>query len=97
MSNSAMIDQKGRLKFPATLLPALKVFSAEFFITSVDGSSSASTRGWSGTKSRTDWSTCAHNENNQKLLVRAKYFGEAVAMNNQGRVLIRSFCGAVRT
>ena len=34
MSNSAMVDQKGRLKIPATLLPALKGVSAEFFITS---------------------------------------------------------------
>jgi len=39
MSNSVMIDQKGRLKIPATLLPALKRSGTEFYITSEDGSS----------------------------------------------------------
>jgi len=39
MSNSAMVDQKGRLKIPATLLPALKGSGTEFYITSEDGSS----------------------------------------------------------
>jgi hypothetical protein len=38
MSNSAMVDQKGRLKSSRTLLPALNGFSAEFFITGEDGS-----------------------------------------------------------
>ncbi len=31
---------------------------------------------------------CSHNGNNQKLLVRAKYFSRAVEMDEQGRVLI---------
>ena len=31
---------------------------------------------------------CSHNGNNQKLLVRAKYFGQTVAMNNQDSVQI---------
>jgi len=39
MSNSAMIDQKGRLKIPATLVPELKGSGTEFFITSEGGSS----------------------------------------------------------
>jgi DNA-binding transcriptional regulator/RsmH inhibitor MraZ len=39
MSNSAMVDQKGRLKIPATLLPALEGSGTEFYITSEDGSS----------------------------------------------------------
>ncbi|PYU54246.1 MAG: hypothetical protein DMG56_27360 [Acidobacteria bacterium] len=34
MSNSAMVDQKGRLKIPATLFPMLKGSGTEFFITS---------------------------------------------------------------
>jgi len=32
MSNSAMVDQKGRLKIPPTLLPTLKGSGTEFFI-----------------------------------------------------------------
>ncbi len=39
MSNSAMVDQKGRLKIPATLLPTLKESGTEFYITGEDGSS----------------------------------------------------------
>ncbi len=39
MSNSAMVDQKGRLKIPVALLPALKGSGTEFYITSEDGSS----------------------------------------------------------
>jgi hypothetical protein len=37
MSNSAMVDQKGRLKIPVTLLPAVKGSGIEFYITSEDG------------------------------------------------------------
>jgi DNA-binding transcriptional regulator/RsmH inhibitor MraZ len=39
MSNSAMVDQKGRLKIPATLLPAVKGSGTELYVTSEDGSS----------------------------------------------------------
>jgi hypothetical protein len=39
MSNSAMVDQKGTLKIPVTLLPAVKGSGTEFYITSEDGSS----------------------------------------------------------
>ena len=34
-----MVDQKGRLKIPVTLLPTLKGSGTEFYITSEDGSS----------------------------------------------------------
>jgi DNA-binding transcriptional regulator/RsmH inhibitor MraZ len=34
-----MVDQKGRLKIPATLLPTLKGSGTEFYITGEDGSS----------------------------------------------------------
>ncbi len=81
MSNSAMIDQKGRLKIPATLLPALKGSSTEFFITSEGGSSVRiyPRLVWNQVEERLEH-LCAHNGNNQKLLVRAKYFGQVVAM-----------------
>jgi hypothetical protein len=39
MGNSAMVDQRGRLKIPVTLLPAVKGSGTEFYITSEDGSS----------------------------------------------------------
>jgi hypothetical protein len=81
MSNSAMVDQKGRLKIPATLLPALKGSSTEFFITSEGGSSVRiyPRLVWNQVEERLEH-LCAHNGNNQKLLVRAKYFGQGVAI-----------------
>ena len=39
MSNSAMVDQKSRLKIAATLLPTLKGSGTEFYISGEDGSS----------------------------------------------------------
>jgi DNA-binding transcriptional regulator/RsmH inhibitor MraZ len=39
MSNSAMVDQKGRLKISVTLFSMLKRSGTEFYITSEDGSS----------------------------------------------------------
>ncbi len=39
MSNSAKVDQKGRLKIPVTLLRMLKRSGTEYYITSEDGSS----------------------------------------------------------
>src|SRR5439155_890514 len=79
MSNSAMIDQKGRLKIPATLVPELKGSGTEFFITSEGGSSVRiyPMQVWSQVEERREHLCC-----------RTKYFGQAVAMNNQGRVLI---------
>jgi len=39
MSNSAMVDQKGRLKIPVTLFPMLKRSGTELYVTSEDGCS----------------------------------------------------------
>jgi len=80
-----VVDQKGRLKIPATLLPALKGVSAEFFITS-EGASLVRIYPrlvWNQVEERLEH-LCAHNANNQKLHVRAKYYGQAVAMNRAG-------------
>jgi MraZ protein len=89
MSNSATIDQKGRLKIPVTLLHKLNGSSTEFYITSEDGSSVRiyPMQVWNRVEERLE-RLCSHNGNNQKLLVRAKYFGQAVTMDKQGRVLI---------
>ena len=37
MSNSAKVDQKGRLKIPVTLLPMLRRSGTELYVTSEDG------------------------------------------------------------
>src|SRR6266404_3272212 len=89
MSNSAMVDQKGRLKIPVTLLSMLKKSGTELYVTSEDGYSVRiyPMRVWNQVEERLE-RLCSHNRNNQKLLVRAKYFGRAVTMDKQGRVLI---------
>lgn len=89
MSNSAMVDQKGRLKIPVTLFPMLKRSGTELYVTSEDGYSVRiyPMQVWRQVEERLE-RLCSHNRNNQKLLVRAKYFGRAVTMDKQGRVLI---------
>ena len=89
MSNSATVDQKGRLKIPVTLLSMLKGSGTELYVTSEDGCSVRiyPMRVWNQVEERLE-RLCSHNSNNQKLLVRAKYFGQAVTMDKQGRVLI---------
>jgi MraZ protein len=89
MSNLARVDQKGRLKIPVTLLPMLKGSGTELYVTSEDGYSVRiyPMQVWNQVEERLQ-RLCSHNRNNQKLLVRAKYFGRAVTMDKQGRVLI---------
>ena len=79
MSKSVKIDSKGRLRIPANARSALGDCT-EFFITSEDGESARvyPLRTWNEI---------------EKLLAdahlrRAKYFGEAVTMDKQGRVLM---------
>jgi MraZ protein len=85
MSNSARVDQKGRLKIPVTLIHMLKGSSTELYVTSADGYSVRiyPMQVWNQVEE-----PLKHNRNNQNLLVRAKYFGRAVTMDKQGRVLI---------
>ena len=89
MSKPVRIDNKGRLKVPASLLVTLKEFGAEFFITSEDGHSVRiyPRRVWTEIEKRLVH-LCSHNRHRQRLLIRAKYFGQTVMMDDQGRVLI---------
>jgi MraZ protein len=88
MSKSVKIDPKGRLRIPANALSAVGDCT-EFFITSEDGKSARvyPLRIWNEVEKRLA-DTHLHNSSNQKLLTRAKYFGQAVTMDKQGRVLI---------
>ena len=89
MSNLAKVDQKGRLKIPVNLLPKIKGCGTELYVTSEDGDSVRiyPMQVWNQVEERLE-RLCSLNRNNQKLLVRAKYFGRAVTMDKQGRVLI---------
>ena len=88
MSKSAKIDPKGRLRIPANALSALGACT-EFFITSENGESARvyPLRIWNEVEKQLA-DTNLQNRNNQKLLIRAKYFDQAVTMDKQGRVLI---------
>jgi MraZ protein len=89
MGNSAKVDQKGRLKIPATLLTTLNQHGTEFYITSENGDSVRiyPMRVWNQVEDRLK-RLCSRNRNNEKLLALAKYFGSAVTVDKQGRVLI---------
>lgn len=87
MGNSANVDQKGRLKIPATLLTTLNQHGTEFYITSENGDSVRiyPMQVWNQVEKRLR-RLCSYNRNNEKLLVLAKYFGSAVTVDKQGRV-----------
>lgn len=89
MCNSLKVDQKGRLKIPMALLTTFKEPESEFYVTSEDGNSARiyPMRIWSEVERQLE-RLCLHSTSTQKLLARVKYFGEAVTMDKQGRVLI---------
>ena len=89
MCNSVKIDPKGRLKIPVNLLAALKGFDAEFYVTSDSGDSLRiyPMQVWHQIEERLE-RLCLRNGSYRKILARAKYFGQAVALDKQGRVLI---------
>jgi len=89
MCNSLKVDEKGRLKIPMTLLTALKGSGSEFYVTSENGNSVRiyPMRVWNEVEGQLE-RLCLHNMNNQKFLARVKYFGRAVTMDKQGRLLI---------
>src|SRR5579864_9635801 len=97
MGNSAKVDQKGRLKIPATLLSTLNQQGAELYITSENGDSVRiyPMQVWNQVEKRLK-RLCSRNRNNEKLVAVAKYFGSAVTVDKQGRVLIQLVCGEVR-
>jgi MraZ protein len=89
MCNSLKVDQKGRLKIPMPLLTTLKEAGTEFYVTSENGNSVRiyAMKVWNEVEGQLE-RLCLRSMSNQKLLARVKYFGQAVTMDKQGRVLI---------
>jgi MraZ protein len=87
MCNSLKVDQKGRLKIPIALLNKLTALGSELYVTSENGVSVRiyPMRVWNEVEGQLE-RLCLHN--NQKLLARVKYFGGAVRLDKQGRVII---------
>ena len=88
MSKSVRIDPKGRLRIPANALSSLGDCT-DFFITSEDGKSACvyPLGIWNEVEKRLT-ERHLHDGDKENLLTRAKYFGQAVTMDKQGRVLI---------
>jgi len=89
MCNSLKVDEKGRLKIPMTLLTTLKGPATEFYLTSENGDCVRiyPMQVWNEVEERLE-RLYLHHGKNQKLLARVKYFGQAVTLDKQGRVLI---------
>jgi MraZ protein len=89
MGASVKVDQKGRLKIPATLLTKLQVSGTQFYVTSESGDSVRiyPMRIWTQVEEHLE-RLCSRNSKKLKLLARAKYFGRAVNIDKQGRLLI---------
>jgi MraZ protein len=89
MCNSLKVDPKGRLKIPVALLTTLEGPITEFYLTSENGDSVRiyPMQIWKEVEEQLE-RLYLHRGTNQKLLARMKYFGQAVTMDKQGRVLI---------
>jgi MraZ protein len=89
MCSTLKVDPKGRLKIPMPLLTTLNGAGTEFYVTSENGNSVRiyAMKVWNEVEGQLE-RLCLHNMNNQKFLARVKYFGQAVTMDKQGRVLI---------
>lgn len=90
MSNRVKIDEKGRLKIPAALLAELNGVGSDLYVTSEDGENARiyPMHVWNQVEEQLARLSAQHSKSSQKLLTRAKYFGQSVRMDEQGRVLI---------
>ncbi|HEX2711687.1 MAG TPA: hypothetical protein VHM88_05615 [Candidatus Acidoferrales bacterium] len=85
----ARVDEKGRLKIPATFLESLKEYGQQFYVTSENGDYVRvyPMKVWQEIEEKLA-KLSSHNRTKQKFLARANYFGQVVEMDGQGRVLI---------
>ncbi len=85
----AKVDEKGRLKIPAVFLEALKGYGSRFYITSTTGESARiyPMNVWSAIEDKLA-KVSSQNRAKRKFLMRTSYFGQAVEMDGQGRVLL---------
>ncbi len=85
----AKVDSKGRVKIPAAFLEALKDLGHEFYVTSDTGDYARvyPMKKWRKIEEKLA-GVPSYNKTKQKFLARANYYGQAVVMDKQGRVLI---------
>jgi MraZ protein len=85
----AKVDEKGRLKIPAVFLDALKEYGNQFYITSTTGETARiyPMKVWGEIEDKLAMLPSTHKAK-RKFLMRTSYFGQAVELDGQGRVLL---------
>jgi MraZ protein len=86
----ATVDEKGRLKIPAAFLESLRELGNRFFVTSENGDFVRiyPMKFWNEIEEKLA-KLSSHNRTKQKFLMRANYYGQAVELDGQGRILIQ--------
>jgi transcriptional regulator MraZ len=87
----AKVDEKGRLKIPASFLEELKEFGNLFYITSPNGETARiyPMKVWNEIEDKLA-KLPSTNKAKRKFLLRTSYFGQVVELDGQGRVLMPS-------
>jgi MraZ protein len=85
----AKVDEKGRLKIPAAFLDELKESGDKFYVTSDEGDHAwiYPMKVWAQLEEKLAKASSYH-QAKQKFLTRTNYYGQAVEMDGQGRLLI---------
>jgi MraZ protein len=83
------VDPKGRLKIPSVFLEGLGVYGDTFYVTSENGDRAFiyPMQVWMEIEEKLA-KLPSHNQAKQKFLTRTSYYGAAVKMDAQGRILI---------
>jgi MraZ protein len=85
----AKVDEKGRLKIPAAFLEELKGFGDQFYVTSETGETARiyPMKIWEEIEAKLS-RLSSHNRTKEKFLTWTNYYGQAVEIDGQGRILI---------
>jgi MraZ protein len=85
----AKVDEKGRLKIPAAFLEELKGFGDQFYVTSETGDTARiyPMKVWEEIEAKLS-RLSSHNRTKEKFLTWTNYYGQAVEIDGQGRILI---------
>jgi MraZ protein len=85
----AKVDEKGRLKIPAVFLETLREYGTQFYITSTSGDRARiyPMTVWSEIEDKLE-KLPSMDKSKRKFLLHTSYYGQAVEVDGQGRVLI---------
>jgi MraZ protein len=88
-NSQARVDEKGRVKVPATFLSELKETGSQFYVTSILGDRAHiyPMKAWNDIEERIARLPTQHPVKH-KFLTRTSYYGQVVELDGQGRLLI---------